>query len=227
MNDNSYSFDLTPPGTTEKQGPLEMEMEREPENNGSSVSTTNSKRAILFFLFLLSGFILGLYLYVTLDMNQGDGYNPLLFSGIPNMENGMFAWFSTYLLNMLLGLTILFLLGMTVFGVFAIPVFLLLKGVTIGIGIMSFFSGELWTGLAECALIYAPVAALSILLFVFFAMSAADVSDNIMRNFFSGERKNHITFHVFLRSLLETLVLAVAISAVGTLLSLLYSVLFV
>jgi len=225
MKDNFYSFDLTPNAEMEKEEPPVVEMNPEPEKTVSLISS--SKRAIALFLFLFFGFILGLYLYVSLDMKQGDGYNPLIFSGIPDMENGMFAWFSTYLLNMLLGLTLLFIFGMTVFGVFAIPVFLLIKGVTIGIGIMSFFRENVWTGLAECALIYTPVAALSILLFVFFAVSAADVSDNIMRNFFSGERKKHITFHVFLRSLLEALVLAVVIAAVGTLLSLLYSVLFV
>ena len=138
MNDNFYSFYLTPPTETGKEEPPVMEMDLEPEKTVSLVAP--SKRAILLFLFLFSGFILGLYLYVTLDMKQSDGYNPLIFSGIPNMENGMFAWFSTYLLNMILGLTVLFLSCMTVFGFFALPVFLLSNGFSIGIGLMSFFS---------------------------------------------------------------------------------------
>ena len=225
MKDNFYSFDLTPPAEMEKEeAPV---MKADPAFEKTEAPVMSSKRTVILSFFILFGFLLGLYLYVSLDMKQGDGYNPLIFSGIPDIENGMFAWFSTYLLNMLLGLTVLFLLGMTAFGVFAIPVFLVFKGITIGIGIMSFFRGNLWTGLAECALIYAPVAALSILLFVFFAVSAADVSDNIRRNFFLGERKKHTSFHVFLRSLLEALVLAVVIAAAGTLFSLLYSVLFV
>lgn len=83
------------------------------------------------FLLLLGALVLGTAagtaFGVFLPLFQGRGVLPLRFSGISFMESGFLSCFSTLLLNALIGLLPLFLLGLTAFGIFAVPAFLFLE----------------------------------------------------------------------------------------------------
>lgn len=188
-------------------------------------SRCSCRRGVLFFLFLLfsAGIALGAVGAVCLDLFEDRSVLPLFFSGIPAPEHGFVSCFSTLLLNLLICLTVSFLLGVTAFGVFAVPLFVLLKGAALGIGAFSF----LWTdglyGLGRSALIYTPAAAAASLLMLLFSVRALVFSDHLMKVSFSP-REGSLDFNDYWKDYLRFLCFAVAVSLVGGVLAVLCSV---
>lgn len=82
------------------------------------------KALLLLLCALLLGVAVGAALAVFFLLFQGRWVMPLQFSGIPVAGSGFISCFTTLLLNVLIGLVPLFLLGVTAFGVFAVPLFL-------------------------------------------------------------------------------------------------------
>ena len=76
---------------------------------------------VLLFFLLFLGALLGAVVAVFGQLFQGRWVFPLSFSGIPVMQSGYAACFSTLLFNALIGLFIVFLLGITAFGSIAVP----------------------------------------------------------------------------------------------------------
>ncbi len=150
---------------------------------------------------------------------------PLFFSGIPTPEAGLFPCFSTLLLNMLIGLIVLFLLGMTAFGVAAVPAFLFLKGVTIGLGALSFFAADGLSGLGQMAFTYTPVTAAASLLLLLFATRTLIFSKRLAKASFTPQEES-LNFHRYLMDFLLFLSLAVVIALAGGLLAVLYGSIF-
>jgi stage II sporulation protein M len=182
------------------------------------------KRAvILLSLSLLAGVACGAILSTCAKAFQDKSVLPLLFSGIPVPEYGIFSCFSTLLLNTLLCLMILFLCGLTVFGVFAVPAFVFLKGVAVGIGVISFLSANGYHGLAECVLLYTPAAAAASVLLLLFAVQALVFSERLAKKSLSS-KSDTLNFKKFCYDFLTALVFAVALALVGSLPVALYSV---
>ena len=120
---------------------------------------SGSKALLLLLCALLLGVAVGAALAVFFPLFQGRWVMPLQFSGIPVAGSGFISCFSTLLLNVLIGLVPLFLLGVTAFGVFAVPLFLFFRGITVGIGVSYFLWRDELLGLARSALLYTPAAA--------------------------------------------------------------------
>lgn len=150
---------------------------------------------------------------------------PLSFSGIPVPEAGFFSCFSTLLLNMLIGLILLFLLGLSAFGVVAVPAFVFLKGVTVGLGALSFFVGDGLSGIGRVACTYTPAAAAAALLLLLFATRSMVFSRRLAKAGFSQQNGN-LDFSRYLQDLFLFLSLAVAIALAGALLAVLYAGIF-
>ena len=107
--------------------------------------------------------------------------------------------FSTLLLNALIGLLPLFLLGLTAFGIFAVPAFLFFRGVTVGLGVSFFlWRDELW-GLLHSALIYTPAAAASGVLLLLFAVRSLVFSRYLAKAGFSAHGAS-LDFKLYLSS---------------------------
>lgn len=169
----------------------------------------------ILFLCLALGAAAGAFLSVTLKLFQDKTVLPLLFSGIPIPEQGWFSCFSTLLLNTLICLILLFLFGVTAFGVFAVPGFLFLRGATIGIGAVSFlFQGGAW-GMAECALIYTPAAALGAILLLLFGVRSLVFSDHLAKAGFK-DAEHTLDFHCYFKDFLMFLCADVLISFLGS-----------
>lgn len=114
------------------------------------------KSLLLLLCALLLGVAVGAALAVFFPLFQGRWMMPLQFSGIPVAGSGFISCFTTLLLNVLIGLVPLFLLGVTAFGVFAVPLFLFFRGITAGIGVSYFLWRDELLGLARSAYIHRP-----------------------------------------------------------------------
>lgn len=174
---------------------------------------------------LLCGAVAGTAIGIGFGFFQAGQYLPLFFSGIPVPETGFAPCFSTLLLNMLIGLLALFLLGMSAFGVVAVPVFVFLKGVTIGLGGLSFFVLDGLSGLGRAACTYTPVTAAASLLLLLFATRSLVFSRCLARTGFSRQ-EGGLEFLPYLRDLFLFLSFAVAVALAGSLLVILYGVIF-
>lgn len=171
------------------------------------------------FLLLLGALVLGTAagtaFGVFLPLFQGRGVLPLRFSGISFMESGFLSCFSTLLLNALIGLLPLFLLGLTAFGIFAVPAFLFFRGVTVGLGVSFFlWRDELW-GLLHSALIYTPAAAASGVLLLLFAVRSLVFSRYLAKAGFSAHGAS-LDFKLYMHDLLVFLSCAVGVSLAGS-----------
>lgn len=180
---------------------------------------------LLLFLLLLSGLLTGALLTAFLDPFAGRDPLPLFFSGIPQPQAGFFACFSTLLLNLLIFLTLSFLLGVTAFGSFAVPLLVLFKGVTAGLGVSAFLWTDGLSGWGKSAFSYTPAAAASLLLFLLFSLRALVFSDRLRRVSFSSCEED-LDFHDYWKDFLRFLCLAVAVSIPGGALAVLSSVFF-
>lgn len=159
------------------------------------------------------------------DFFQTGQVLPLFFSGIPAPEAGLIPCFSTLLLNMLIGLIVLFLLGMTAFGVAAVPAFIFLKGVTIGLGALSFLAADGLPGLGRAACTYTPATAAASLLLLLFATRTMIFSKRLARAGFTPQEES-LNFRRYLMDFLLFLSLAVVIALAGGLLAVLYGRIF-
>ena len=179
---------------------------------------------ILLFLLLICGVFVGSAVTVGFGLFEGRSVFPLFFSGIPSPETGFLSCFTTLLLNVLICLIVLFLLGVTAFGVLAVPVFVFLKGITVGIGALSFFFSEgLLSGLGQSALYYIPATAAASLLILFFGVRSLVFSDRLAKVSFSAH-EGSLDFNDYFKDFLLFLTLAVAASLAGSLPAALYAV---
>ncbi len=196
------------------------------EDSGFWGRCSRRRGTLLFLLFLLfCGVLTGAFLPLFWELFQNRELLPLFFSGIPQGGAGFSASFSTFLLNLLIFLIASFLLGITAFGAFAIPLLVLLKGMSVGLGVCSFlWMDGLW-GLGRSALSYTPAAAASLLLLLLFSLRALAFSDRLRQVSFSPCEGN-LNFREYCKDFLLFLCLAVAVSLLGGGLSTLSSVLF-
>lgn len=163
---------------------------------------------------------------VYLDIFQSQRVLPLFFSGIPFPEAGFFSCFSTFLLNMLIGLLALFLLGMTAFGMAVVPVFLFVKGAAVGLGVLSFLMADELSGMGQAAFLYTPVMAAGSLLLLFFAGRAMAFSRNLARSGLAS-REDGQGFRSYFRDLLIFLSFSVAVAFVGAFFAIVYCKFFI
>lgn len=184
-----------------------------------------SSRGVFLFLSLLLvlGVVAGSVIASNLGLFEGRSVFPLYFSGIPSPKAGFLSCFSTLLLNVLICLILLFLLGVTAFGVFAVPLFVLLKGVAVGMGVCSFLWMDGLPGFGCSALIYTPAAAAASLLLLFFASRALVFSDRMAKVSFSAQ-EGSLDFGDYFKDFLLFLCFAVAASLAGSLPAVLYAV---
>ena len=136
--------------------------------------------------------------------------------------SGFISCFTTLLLNVLIGLVPLFLLGVTAFGVFAVPLFLFFRGITVGIGVSYFLWRDELLGLARSALLYTPAAALVGVLLLLFAVRSLHFSKHLAKAGFSPEGEGSLDLKLYFHDLLLFLSFSVAVSLVGCLPVLVY-----
>lgn len=178
---------------------------------------------LVLFLFLIAGVLFGSFISIHTGILEGRMLNPLLFSGIPSPELGFISCFTTLLINVLICLIILFLFGVTAFGVFAVPVFTLLRGAAIGIGVLSFIYTEGLSGFGHSALYYIPATAANSLLLLLFAVRALIFSDRLTKLSIYAQQGS-LDFKVYFVDFLVFLALAAAVSLAGCIPALLYAV---
>lgn len=182
----------------------------------------------LFFplaIVLISGVLCGSIVTERWELLQGQLSLPLLFSGIPLSESGFLSCFSTILLNTLIGLIILFLLGVTAFGALGVPFFLFCKGATLGIGVLFFLTEDGVEVFWHCAVGYTPAAAASAMLLLLFAVRSLVFSNSLAKAGFSAHQES-LDFQFYFRDFLTFLCFSVAISLAGGLLAILCGILF-
>lgn len=184
---------------------------------------SNRKALFLLLSVLLAGVAVGAACGVFVPLFQDRWVLPLQFSGIPVSESGFFSCFSTLLLNVLIGLIPLFLLGVTAFGVFAVPLFLFFRGMTVGIGVSFFLWKDELLGFLRSALIYTPAAAATGALLLLFAVRSLVFSDHLAKVSFSS-REGSLDLKLYFHDLLLFMSFAVGISLVGCLPAAVYSV---
>ena len=181
----------------------------------------NRKVGVLLLFALLFGVVCGCGCTTMLALFQDRWVLPLQFSGMPVNGSGFVSCFSTLLLNALTGLIPLFLLGITAFGVFAVPLFLVFRGMTVGIGISYFlWRDELW-GLLHSALIYTPAAAAAGGLLLLFAVRSFQFSNGLAKVSFSSQ-EGSLDLKLYFHDLLLFLSFAVGISLLGCLPAVVY-----
>ena len=188
-----------------------------PKMDDSFWDRFSNRRAFYLLLFLiLLGVASGASVSLFGQLFEGRWVLPLHFSGIPVVGSGFVSCFTTLLFNALIGLLVLFLLGMTTFGVFAVPAFLFFRGVTVGIGVASFLWKDELIGLAQSALLYTPAAAAGGLLLLLFGGRALIFSRNLAKAGFSS-REGSLDLRCYFQDLLLFLSCAAGISVLGSL----------
>lgn len=185
------------------------------------------KKGVFLFLSLVltTGILAGPILAAAFDLFGKTAVLPLLFSGIPAAGSGIFSRISTLLLNQLIFLTVDFLLGITAFGAFAVPLFVFFRGMAVGLGVSSFLWVDGLSGLGRSALSYAPASAASLLIFLLFSLRAMLFADRLRKAGFSLSEKP-LNFWDYWKEYLEFLIFAVVISMCGGALSALEIVFF-
>lgn len=179
------------------------------------------KPFFLLLCLLLLGVAVGAAMAAFFPLFQDRRLFPLRFSGIPVAGSGFFSCFTTLLLNVLICLIPLFLLGITAFGVFAVPLFLFFRGITVGIGVFYFlWRDELW-GIFLSALIYTPAAAAAGGLLLLFAVRSFHFSNGLAKVSFSSQ-EGSLDLKLYFHDLLLFLSFAVGISLLGCLPAVVY-----
>lgn len=177
----------------------------------------------LFTLLLLGGLVLGAFAACGVQMDEQKTFIPMFFSGIPAIEGGFFKAFSTLLLNMLIVLITLFLSGITAFGVVAVPLILLFKGIFTGVAAVSFFYITPEGGLLRAALSYMPAMALMSFLLLLFSVRVFFFSRSFSRSFFSSGKAETPDFTEYLKDFLLFLFFSVLVSLLGAFCTLFYT----
>lgn len=137
---------------------------------------------LLLFALMITGLLIGSLVTVHFDLFQGNAFVPELFSGIPLPERGLLDCFTRLLCNSFLGLTTLLLLGFTLYGRFAVPIFFFIEGFLSAIRILSFLREEFWTGLLQAAVTYTVFLSLISFICILFGKTVMDFSDRLVRD---------------------------------------------
>lgn len=227
MNDNLYEYNfyvddnrVTDNNADEENNYQESVVVKKPK---TVLGFERQIRLMLFSLiFLFLGFLAGIF--ISFLIPEASKSMPMIYSGIPDLSENFFSWFSTYLINMLISVTIFFLCGIAVFGRALAPILLLIKGATIGISVMLFFREDIIIGIAKCAFIYAPVIAVFVPVLLWAATKAMQLSKNIAGILFRPNNGDTISLSDYIAGFLKALVLLVLIALFGALLTLLYSI---
>ena len=182
-------------------------MDRTVVGKGSAALRVIGLWAALLVL-AVCGIFMGSILAARLPELRSQRIVPLLFSGVIFSGSGFIACFSTFLLNALVFLTLMFLFGSAAFGVIAIPLLLFAKGVTVGLAVSSYLWDPVAGGLAKAMVLYCPAAALSFLILLIFGTQSLVFSNRLRRAAFSssGEASD---FPAFARSYVRFLCFAV------------------
>lgn len=188
------------------------------ENRSSLFQTRYERRFfIALLLILFAGFVLGTFLAIHLDLFQANfQLQPFIFSGIPQFDADVFSVFSSFILNQLICLILLFLIGVTAFGVLAGPFILFIKGFFLGAGASFFICNYGIEGFAISAYIYLPFSAVSIICMLFFAMKAIQFSKQMSRIAFKTGNIEHLRFNQYVKAFSIYLVYIVLISVFGS-----------
>lgn len=175
---------------------------------------------------LLAALLCGLVVGAAFSAKVGEGNVPerLLFSGVPALKSGFLPCFSTILLNLVICLIILFLFGVTAFGVAAIPLFLFFRSSTVGITAVSFLATRGMEGMAVSALCYLPAASGSSLLLLLFATRALVFSNSLRRAGFTAGEQESLNFRFYFHDFMVFICFSVILSFVSSLLAMLFEI---
>ena len=188
-----------------------------PQGEAPSWERFFQRRPLLLLLLLLAaGAAAGSAAAVFGELFQGRWLFPLRFSGIPPLGSGYASCFTTLLFHALIGLSVLFLLGITAFGIAAVPAFLFFQGFAVGVGASSF----LWEGALKefcwSALVYTPAAAATGTLFLLFGVRALVFSHRLAKAGFSSQERR-LDLKVYFQDFLLFLSLAAGVSLLASL----------
>lgn len=191
-------------------------MKREDSIFASPFLSRFSNRPVFFLLsvaFIL-GLLVGAIAVKAFSLSEIQFAFPAFFSGIPLPKAGFFNYFSSSLLNSLIFLILLFLFGVTAFGAVGIPLLLFFRAASIGIGVLSFLTGEGMEALAYPALCYAPMASAFALLLLLFGTRALLFSNHLAKaGFFQSQES--LDFQLYFRDFLYFLSFLVLVSVCG------------
>jgi len=194
-------------------------------NNSTLHNILGRQKKFFFFLFavFIIGVLMGALFSEKHEVYQGKITIPLVFSGIPNIDQELSACFITYLLNMFISIVTLFLLGMTIFGTIGVPLFLLLKGFTTGISIMFFLYKDGDFSLIECAVIYVPYLAISLFFILIFGVASISFSKSLIKKLRCIDDLQEIDYKKYSGFFLISLFSAVIVSLISILLVFVYA----
>lgn len=184
------------------------------------------RKLFLLLLFSLSGLVASVGFCLWPGQVSDRQVVPLLFSGVPVPESGFFTCFSTILLNSFLFLTAAFLLGLTAFGSYMVPVLLLFKGVFMGVAVSSALWVDGLSGLGKYAILYTPSATAALFLLLLFGKQSMDFSKQLRKNGLSSDRGG-ISFRCYGAEYIGALCVSVLISFFGAVSAALCAVFFV
>lgn len=182
-----------------------------------------SARPVFFLLFggFSFGVVIGVVAVKSFGLLQNKTVMPLFFSGLPSLGSGFLPCFSGILLNILIGLIVIFLLGVTAFGAFSIPVFIFYRGISVSVSVLFLLTEGETFGLGRAAMCFTPVAAASSLLLILFAARAFVFSGGLARAGFSRHQET-LDFQLYFKDFMYFLCFSVALSVTGGLLGMLY-----
>lgn len=203
--------------------PRKRRVELAMKNQGSLLCSDFWARFSVKWIYfsLLGALFCGLLVGAVFSAKAGesDVRERLFFSGVPALKSGFLSCFSTILLNLLACLIILFLLGVTAFGVAAIPLFLFLRSSAVGITAVSLLLSHGMEGVAVSALCYLPAASGSSLLLLLFATRALAFSNSLRRAGFAGGEQGSLNFRFYFHDFLAFVCFSVILSFVSSLLA--------
>ena len=160
------------------------------QNRPKDIANILSYKRIILISLLILGVIVGSLLSVHLELFGDIWYSPKIFSGLPIPENGLLNCLASYLSNTFLSLTIVLMLGVTVFGMAAIPAYVVFKGILIAVRVISLFQSEEISAVVRHSVTYAPFLALTSFILVLFASEAMGLSFRLMKERQRSELQN-------------------------------------
>lgn len=181
----------------------------------------------IFFLLsgsFVSGIISGTIAVKLFGLLENQTVLSMFFSAAPAIKAGYLNCFSDILLNVLIFLIAIFLLGVTAFGAFGIPLLMFYKGSTIAVNVLSLLAGGTVQDLGCSALCFTPVWAVVSLLLILFATRALVFSGSLARAGFSQQQET-VDFKLYFKDFIYFLCFSVVVSAIGSLLAAFYGLL--
>lgn len=134
---------------------------------------------------------------------------------------GVLKGFSGVLMNMLIYLIAIFLLGVTAFGAFGIPLMMLYRGAAAAVSVLFMLGDGDFSTLGYSALFITPVSAAASLLLILFATRALVFSRGLARAGFSQQHET-LDFRHYFNDFIYFLCFSVPVSFAGCLLAALY-----